>query len=52
MALRNNMTLFNKLGRDLDGSMTWLFIGRILPIAVVLCFLIVAGIKINFWDYL
>ncbi len=46
------MTLFNKVGRDLDGSTTWLFIRRLLPIAVVLCFLIVTGIKINFWDYL
>lgn len=46
------MTLFNKLARDLDGNTTWLFIRRLLPIAVVLGFLIVAGIKINFWEYL
>ena len=46
------MTLFNKIGRELDGDTTWLFIRRILPIAVVVGFLIVAGIEINFWDYL
>lgn len=54
------MTLFNKVGREFnkwldynfDGSTAWLFIRRLLPIAVVLGFLIVAGIKINFWEYL
>jgi len=46
------MTLFNKIARDLAGDTTWLFVKRIIPIAIVGGFLIVTSIFINFGFYL